>query len=253
MISDVQVKFSDGRMRDMLRKLHDVGPYLVVGFAGSVMLGFQMVESLRAHLKLPAGAPPNACWIPAEVAETWHTKGADIFARASEVERGLGCALLLVGVHPREETLPDRARAYVIRMAAPHFKPGYTQRRIVSVLSIGSGSQIPSYRRIVRELFDLRRNPGLLQAEVGKTGGWGQTISHAIGMALDRDRQAGVSANMHYADVRLGRITIYNNNRTDYPGDGRKVEFRMPRVATDYPTFCAMAREQGVSEAQATC
>ena len=60
MISDIQVSLATGERFDILRKVHPVGPCLVLGFSGSVKIGFAMVENLRARLQLPPDAPANA-------------------------------------------------------------------------------------------------------------------------------------------------------------------------------------------------
>ena len=45
LVADVRVSFPSGEY-DMLRKLHPVAPNIVIGFAGSVAVGFDMVDSL---------------------------------------------------------------------------------------------------------------------------------------------------------------------------------------------------------------
>lgn len=251
MIADTQVSLADGRRLDILRKLYDVGPCLALGFAGSVRIGFRMVQSLREYLRLPADAPANTAWIPAFVAETWHSMAAAIFGEENEAERMLGCELLLVGMHPTEDVLPGNGRAYVIRMASPDFRPGYSRKRLISVLSIGCGRSVPAYRRAVRELCSVRS--GTLQAEVGNLGGWGQTISFALGRVVECDPTPGISYHMHYADIRRGTITIYRNDRTDYPAGSAPIVHRMPAVASSYGEFCAMVQERGFSAAGAIC
>jgi 20S proteasome alpha/beta subunit len=47
LVADVRVSFPSGQ-RDTLRKIHPVAPNIAIGFAGSVAIGFDMVESLEA-------------------------------------------------------------------------------------------------------------------------------------------------------------------------------------------------------------
>jgi ATP-dependent protease HslVU (ClpYQ) peptidase subunit len=53
MMSDVRVTFSDGSERDLVQKAYSVGPYILAGFAGSVKIGFQLIESLARFLIVP--------------------------------------------------------------------------------------------------------------------------------------------------------------------------------------------------------
>ena len=250
MISDIQVSLATGERFDILRKVHPVGPCLVLGFSGSVKIGFAMVENLRARLQLPPDAPANAMWIPAYVADAWASKAVAVFAQAEATERALGCKLLLVGVHPTETVGMPNARAYVIRMAAPLFRPGFSPKRLVSVLSIGSGSRVLAYRKTVREAFG---NWNLFQAEVQNTGGWGRTIAHILSVTIERHLEPGISNHLHIADVRRGRITIYSNDRTDFLPNDEKQAVRMPRTASSYTEFCQMLEDRNAQGVAVIC
>jgi hypothetical protein len=46
LVADVQVTFRDGTRRDILQKIHEIGPNLAVGFSGSVRFGFEIVDDL---------------------------------------------------------------------------------------------------------------------------------------------------------------------------------------------------------------
>jgi hypothetical protein len=64
MMSDVRVTFRDGSERDLVQKAYPVGPYIVAGYAGSVRIGFQMLDSLTKFLIVPANAPQPGAWEP---------------------------------------------------------------------------------------------------------------------------------------------------------------------------------------------
>jgi len=54
MISDICVTWKDGGYKkDCLQKIYPLGNYIFRGFAGSVELGFMMLQDLRNFLKLP--------------------------------------------------------------------------------------------------------------------------------------------------------------------------------------------------------
>lgn len=45
-LSDIRVSFSDGTELDCLRKIYPVGRFITAGFAGSVAIGFAMIQRL---------------------------------------------------------------------------------------------------------------------------------------------------------------------------------------------------------------
>ena len=57
LVSDVRVSFPDGQSRDMLRKLYPLGPYIGLGFAGSVAASFAILNEVRPRYShsAPAG------------------------------------------------------------------------------------------------------------------------------------------------------------------------------------------------------
>lgn len=52
-ISDIRVTFNNGASVDMLQKAYPVGNFMVAGFAGSVLIGFNLLNSLAKVLALP--------------------------------------------------------------------------------------------------------------------------------------------------------------------------------------------------------
>lgn len=49
-LSDVRVTFADKNEKDCLQDINPVGQYLAAAFAGSVQIGFRMIESLCQYL-----------------------------------------------------------------------------------------------------------------------------------------------------------------------------------------------------------
>jgi hypothetical protein len=54
-VSDVRVTLADGSERDCLQKIYPVARSIALGFAGSVRLGFKMVEAMKALSRLLPG------------------------------------------------------------------------------------------------------------------------------------------------------------------------------------------------------
>src|ERR1700738_527296 len=98
-LSDIRVTFSDGSELDCLRKIYPVGRFLAAGFAGSVAIGFAMIQRLSELLYQPN---ENVAWIPSEVANWWQHEAQELFNRFDAVERNCGSQVMLIGVHPTE-------------------------------------------------------------------------------------------------------------------------------------------------------
>ena len=90
-VSDIRVTFDNGSEVDCLQKIYEVGPFIALGFAGSVRIGFRMVERLR---QLLGGLKPGQTWKPDVVAELWPEEARKVFARFSKRQQDLQCLSL---------------------------------------------------------------------------------------------------------------------------------------------------------------
>ena len=64
-LSDIRVTLLPDRTEwDCLQKVYAVAPNIAAAFAGSVEIGFAMIDRLKHHLRLPA---PGLGWDPAFV------------------------------------------------------------------------------------------------------------------------------------------------------------------------------------------
>jgi hypothetical protein len=254
-ISDVRVTFNLGGRcveRDMLQKVHPVGQFIVGGFAGSVELGFRLLQDLQEFLQLPAGSE-NQAWHPNWVAENWSPEAHALFASAQPEQQSLGAEILLVGVSPDEDVgIPGYARAYVAKMSFPSFAPLITQSGGPSQ-HIGSGSIAAQCQARLDEL-----SPGyhpLMQSEVGadpQGGAFGLLMMHSFARELFMSPLPGVSHHLLGFVVRRGQIGWANTDHKAIDETGA-VEIRMPRLARDWEEFCAMSTELDQDPASATC
>lgn len=250
MVSDVQVTFADGRTADLVRKAYPVGHYIVGAFAGSIFIGFHLLQSIRDYLKLPADASGNACWEPNVVAEHWAPIARQVFASSPKEQRDLGAQFLLVGPHPTEDGIPGRAIPYLCKMSWPDFKPEVT-RNGNSALSIGSGAEVPRYVDGIAEI--LGPQSGMLQAEVGNTGGWARTFGFAVNRMITWHGVVGISPHVHIHVATRGQILVETSDMTEYPREGPPREIRMPPVAQSYGELVQMAKELRADVATAVC
>jgi hypothetical protein len=251
LISDTRVQFSNGDTAEMLQKAYPVGNYIAAGFAGSVRIGFELIESLKATLAPPEDFGDHAC-DPAEVAREWAPIAQRIFQRSGVEEQRNGARILLVGISPIEHMgTPEWPRVYVVRLSSKDdFAPGFIDRGL-KMCSIGSGAGVTQYKRMLRPLF--RMSSGIHQAHMASVHQWAQMLAHSATISVRDYPHAGISEHFHVLAIRLGEIVVFNNDMTTYPPDGAPIVLRMPPVARSWAEFDAMARAHGSSAVSATC
>jgi hypothetical protein len=247
--SDVQVTFRDGNTKDLLQKAYPLSNFIAAGFAGSVHIGFRLLQSLSDFLKLPSEALNQFAWDPLWVSANWATIAKSVFERAPTAERALGSKILMVGVSP-DENCGLGAKVYFTRFATPDFQPGVMSRPI-KLCSIGSGAGVAEYKRSIKPLFRL--TSGILRAEVGQQGGWARQLGFSISRTLTDYPRRGISRHIHIIIIRRGSILIETNDENIYAGDAPRIEIRMPQVAQGYKEFLALAQSAGHDAAGAIC
>jgi hypothetical protein len=235
MLSDVRVTFRTGSTADILRKAYPVGPYIVAGFAGSVLIGFRLLQSLQEFLFVPSEAQSERlAWEPEWVAEHWAPEAEKIFAAALPLERKLRSQFLMVGVSPNEN-MGSFPRVYIVRFSDPEFSPGF-MRKAFTVCHIGSGGGVSLYKRALRGHFRL--DASSLRTETGRPEGWAGMVGETVTMVADEQPIRSVSPHMHILVCRLGEIFEGTNSKRIYPPDGSgPILFEMPKVAMSYEEF----------------
>ena len=242
MISDVCVSWGKGGYaQDCLQKVYPLGNYIFGGFAGSVKLGFIMLQDLRNFLKLPEEETKDTGWHPDWVAENWYPRAREIFAKASKEEQALHSSVILVGASPNEDIgIPGFARIYVATLDDPAFEPQVIKGGN-NILSIGSGAGVEKYKEEIRKLSDTS-DISLMQGEVGMPGGYGTMLLHCISGVIRKNPEKGISKHLHIALIRRGQFSLSNNDTTIYYPKGEKIEIKMPPVAKSYSEFEELIR-----------
>ncbi|MCB8836831.1 hypothetical protein [Aurantimonas sp. VKM B-3413] len=249
MASDVRISFGDGTEADLLRKCFRVGPYLLAGFAGSVQIGLHLIDSLQHALHNPDQSEPGA-WRPDWVAEQWAPIAAKLFESAPSAEQDEGCQILMVGVSPNEDMgVPEFPRVYVTRFNWPDFTPSHMDKGS-SVCHIGSGADVESYEAGIASFFELGSPAMMAGIQAGPTGSLAM-IGSRIGRIVSEHPVPGISPHVFIDAVKLGSFWSGTNDQTQHYADGRKVEFKMPKVASSYPQFLALCQELGKASARA--
>lgn len=249
LISDVEVTFRNGKQANLVQKAFPITNHIACGFAGSVKIGFALIEELANATRVQRPLRSNEAWDPIWVANRFTSTASAVFSKFPESERKLGAHLLMVGASPSEQTELG-ARILLIRIVSPYFLPG-VMGDVIKVCSIGSGSKSRELKRRVKPL--MRTSSGILQAEMGHPGGWGQMFSFSVTRMLHDNPLPGVSPHHHLICVRRGEITSGKNDEIVHDQSGVATEFRMPRVAANYSEFCELCVESGYSAAAASC
>jgi hypothetical protein len=265
-ISDVRVTLGDGSERDCLQKIYAVGQFIAGGFAGSVRIGFAMLETLTALLHT---ANKEGAWDPTAVAQWWPQDARQIFALFPEEERNSQCHLMLVSTHPSENCGDSSwARSYVHIFKSPDFEPVVLPGRKVAHIGCGVGVK-PCTDAVETLSNDNKFFITMMQSEVNNSGGMVSSVGHYLTDILKRTQPNGISSHLHYCWVYRGKVIIKTNDHaikgrwTAIPsgsginrGDNQEVFtstvaegggtlFQMPRIAASWEELESLLGAEG--------
>lgn len=214
-VSDIRVTLADGTERDCLQKIYNVGRFIAAGFAGSVSIGFAMIERLT---ELLYSGNASSAWDPIAVAEWWPQDARDIFNRFPESERHLASHLMLISAHPTENSGDSPwPRSYVHTFCSPDFEA--TRVQAPEVAAIGCGTQFEPCRAAVHSLSnDHQERLLIMQAEQGCSGGMATLLAFRLTVLLRDSRPSGISSHLHCCWVYRGKVVIAPMN---YAARGR--------------------------------
>ena len=261
-MSDVRITFSDGSERDMLQKAYPLGPYVIGGFAGSVRIGFELLNSLQYGLEPPDHDGPlgsHWTWEPAGIAHEWQPIAKTIFCqrchcgrasvRFTHLDRS-GSAMKdsPTMLHKRLTLFSDRAPSS-FGMMSPEFEPLVNSRQL-SVEHIGSGAYVEKYVEPHETLF-LIRCRSTLQSETAAFGMWPKMLARGVRQIVSDDPVSGISPHVHILLCRSGHISMLTNDTTIVPKGKDPIEFKMPKVARGYAQFFGNCSATGVTAAGA--
>src|ERR1700722_9647002 len=94
-VSDIRVTTKNGH-KDCLQKVHEVGPFMALGFAGNALIGLLMVKKLK---NLLAVAQPDQAWEPEVVVQWWPDHAREVFEEFSPKVDDPVCELILLSAH----------------------------------------------------------------------------------------------------------------------------------------------------------
>jgi hypothetical protein len=206
-VSDVRVTLADGTERDCLQKIYPIGHSIAQGFAGSVRIGFKMVESMTEWLHNEA---TDCAWLPLETVEIWPKIARDIFEAAPPLEQAGHCHLIMLSADPKARNGPGPL-TYMHIFRSPDFTP----LRIATnkVAGIGSGNFIEEYKTYLDELSENHEQKfSLMQMETSNPGGMGTNLGFRVTNLIQRTQPFGISSHLHYCWTYLGRTIIKTND-----------------------------------------
>src|SRR5579862_5525948 len=175
-ISDIRVTLADDSEHDCLQKIYPIAQSITLGFAGSVRIGFQMIDVMRRWLHCEQ---TDHAWKPFETVELWPALARDIFAAAPPEEQAGQCALLMLSADPEAPPTEMGARTYVHTFRSPDFAP--EQAKTHKVVGIGSGTEIDSFKKYLDDVSnDQEKNFELMKMEAGNPGGMGSILGFSL-------------------------------------------------------------------------
>lgn len=228
---------------DCVQKLFPIGKFIAAGFSGSIELGYLFIEDLKRWADIPQGT----AWIPECFSMDYQRRARFIYSKIPK-NKQKPLELLFVAVYPQKDSgIKGESQTYAFKMVAPKFAP--VAINAGQVISIGSGNNVKEYKRSI-ELFNDGYNP-LMQMEINNPGGYGQALMINFSINVGNDPTPGISSHFHIAEVRRGVIRVGTNDHSNFDNDGKEINFRMPKVATNWQEFKQIMENEGVSLANA--
>ena len=236
MVSDVRVTLKTGEALDMVQKSYLVGNFILAGFAGSVRIGFDLLQSLSLMLRPAKEETLSNAWDPSWVARTWAPEAKRVFNASPKLEQQLGARLLMVGVSPTQKLgASDFHRVQIVRFASPDFLPGFLNKQR-NICHIGTGSGVTHYTRALKSA--LRVESGLFAYESVGFGWWGTKLAHDLSQVIADHPRKSISHNLVVHAARLGEVVVRTNDLAFFSDDGDSPDsIVMPPLATSYRAF----------------
>ncbi len=237
-ISDIRVTLGNGEERDCLQKIYQIGPQLALGFAGSVAIGFEIVNHLSATFH---SQEKNLTYDSKTVTENLIKDMRDIFSSSPDYEKALGCHLMLLFAHPiNNDGDAPWAKCYLYRLYAPDFKP--TVARSAEIVSIGSGNNVKSYIKALRR---LENDLDMFKLEAMTPSGAAAGLLNSISSELNKRPAPGISNHLHICIVGRNGVMLGKNDIEGHI---------MPPVATSMKELHSLIHDASASSIeQAIC
>jgi len=240
--SDIRVTLTEKSEVDCLQKIYPVGGGLLAGFAGSVKIGFSLLQALACE---SARLPSDKAWNLDVISNTWWPRVARrVYSLESQTERALGSQMIIAGTHPNKNQGPF-PQAGMFTFSAPDFRP----IRATTMASIGCGARAPNCMKVVETAFS-KPDPEILMLHEGGP----QTIATAVAITLQetlrQNPTAGISP-FFQVGVVTRRLYHFVQCACMFDDDGKKKDF--PEVAKDYHSLVQLLAKNRRNIAGSVC
>lgn len=255
MMADVRISRPDGSPITGfgVQKLHPICPMVMAGFAGSVTLGFRVIEALQAQVP----ERDDGIYSPASVTLCCRRIARRVWHSAPPEQRAGSLALMLIGAGLRPRGFPPGfpiARTYGYVLRSPRFDLERMPLRRHG--SIGSGSDVPRWIEMLDEEFILGDEHRLTINEktfntirnetVFPLGTAPVLFSFVLTSAMEEHPLDSVGKELHLGWVSHQGLWITTNEMEPFDGEaGRRI--RMPPLAATYADFVRLARRGGLA------
>lgn len=211
-VSDIQVTYANsGHSRDVLKKVHCVGPHIAAGFAGDVPTGLSLLAYLSELLN-PADIQPDEVWDPRWVAENWGPVARNLYADFARNHPVGETHILMAGTRSVPDRRPGELGSTVgciSVLKSPEFECEVLEGNAMAT-SIGCGSEHEPY---LDDLAYIMKDPQhtYIQGELMRPGGHGVVIAQTIKLMVERNPLLGVSQHFHTTLVTPAGIEQYGS------------------------------------------
>jgi hypothetical protein len=230
-VSDIRVTHKNGLIKDCLQKVHHVGPFMALGFAGSALIGLRMVEKLQSLL---GEAQPDEAWAPEVVAQWWPEEAREVFEENARLIDDPICELMLLSAHPTQDTGdPNWPRCFVHRFRHPNFVPELADPDGLmpggsKAVAIGCGNESDRYREVLDHSTDYSGIHGSVMP-----GDFAARLLSAVRIAVVNHPTPDVSSLLQLCTVSRQYVRIINANGKRYGPGGDVTDFTVPKLATN--------------------
>lgn len=251
LVSDICVTFQRGNGEieylDCLQKIYWLGPDILGGFAGSVNIGFKMMDFLKEAF---SKAKHNEGWDIEIVSNDWLPKEASkIFNESDQADKDARCQLILASIHPTKKR-GDASFPWsdVFIYSSPGFE--FIKANTGSALSIGSGSQKSAY---MSEIQDACNDISFKQMAIGELSAQASFLAHQMKNIMEEKSTLGISKLFQIGMISSNGPIIANSVSTTYASNGSSKKDAFPMLATNYMQFLSIQKNLSHSHSIAIC
>jgi hypothetical protein len=249
--SDIRatVKYSTGEEShiDCLQKVHPLGKFVVGGFAGSVKIGFAIIDQIQAEL---AVVDEGNVWSLDIIANTWLPRVVrKIFNSFPLSEKILKSQIILASTHPTINwPFPNTSLPVLYKLESPDFEPQKAAQD--EVLGIGNGAIVDC----MIEVNEICKKPFFHETILGGVQYQAMYVANILEGVIKKIPLPGVSNLFQFATVNRKQIEIFNHERSLCTAEGNKPILKFPPVlAKSFEQLKRMVVKSGVNLECATC